>query len=126
MKYTPDLYAKAFLATVGKASGKRQEELLRNFLKVVKKNGDWPLVGKIFQKVKRAEVSARGGRIVTLEIARELSQDILQKLKNNFSPNDLIITQVRPELIAGVRILIDEEKQLDASLRQKLRKLFVK
>lgn len=124
MKYTPDLYAKAFLETVFVASEKKQRELLHRFLKIIKKNGDWPLIEKIFQKVSRAVVKARGGRIVILEAARRVPQQMLEKLQSSFSASDLILTQIRPELLAGVRVLIDEEEQLDVTLRQKLRKLF--
>lgn len=124
MKYSPRLYARAFVETVAAAPGEKQGRLLVRFLQVIKKNGDWPLRKKIFRQTRKLMIKKAGGRIITLEFAREVSKEPVEKLQNSFSAKDYIETTVRPELLAGVRILIDEDRELDFTLKKKLRKLF--
>ena len=46
-------------------------------------------------------------------------------LKDFFKKGDSIEEKINPEIIAGVKIVIDHEKQLDVSLQKKLQQLFI-
>lgn len=124
MKYSPELYAKAFFEAARAVPEKKQGEIISRFLQVIRKNGDWPLIKKIFRQVCSLVIRARGGRMIVLEFARDLSKELVNKLQNSFSKQDYVEKAIRPELIAGVRILIDYEKELDLTVQRKLRNLF--
>lgn len=142
MRYSPELYAKAFLETAVAAGKQKQGELVRRFLKVVKKNGDSILLGKIFRLIQEALVRRKGGRIITLEFSREVSEKLSAKLRSAFSKKDYIEEFIRPDLVAGARILVDGKvaetsshlppspasqgslEELDMTMRKKLKKLF--
>ncbi len=124
MRYSPELYAKAFLETVAVASGKKQPEMLFRFVEVIRKNGDSPLIKKIFRQVQEAIIKKQGAKIITLEFAREIPKALVAKLRNYFSKKDHIKQVIREDLVAGVRVLVDNEKELDLTMRKKLKKLF--
>jgi F0F1-type ATP synthase delta subunit len=124
MKYSPEIYARAFMETVYSAPKEKQEKLLLRFLEAIKKNGDLPQIKRIFRAIQKAVVKKNGGRIINLELAHNISQELLAKLRNNFSPKDYLEIYFHPELIAGVRMLFDEEIELDLTIRKKLKKLF--
>jgi len=59
-----------------------------------------------------------------LELVRKNSDGKKKSLLHFTHAEDTIEEKVNPELIAGVKITIDEESQLDFSLRRKLDGLF--
>lgn len=65
-----------------------------------------------------------GGRKVVLESARPLADHAFQELRAAFSEKDVVESSVAPEVVAGVRITIDGEWMIDASLAGRLKKLF--
>jgi F0F1-type ATP synthase delta subunit len=124
MKYSAQLYARAFFETIKTAPEKKQEEIARRFIQVIRKNSDQQIIKKIFRQVRQLLIKNRGGRIITLEFARAVSEELRDKLKNNFSAKDYIEEVFRPELIAGVRVLVDNEKELDLTMRRNLKRIF--
>lgn len=124
MKYSSELYAKAFMEVVSKASKEKQGKMVSRFLNIVRKNGDYPLIKKIFNQIQEALIRAKGGRMVILESARQISPELMEKLKNRFSVRDRVEQVIRPDLAAGLRVLVDGEKEIDFTLKRKLRKLF--
>ena len=124
MKYPVELYAKSFIEVVSATSQEKRDKIISNFLKIIRKNGDYLRIKKIFTAIREAEVKKRGGRIINLELAREIPENLITHLKSYFSKKDYISISVRPDLIAGLRILIDNEKELDTTMKRKLKKIF--
>lgn len=124
MRYSPELYAKAFMETVFAAPKAKQKKLLLRFLQVLEKNGEQQIAEKIFDKIQEIITKKKEGRVVQLEFARDVQKQLAARLKRSFSKRDLISFSVRPELVSGVRVLIDGERELDMSLQRKLKKLF--
>lgn len=112
------------METVYSAPKGEQERLISRFLEVIRQNGDYVQIKKIFRAVQKAMIEKNGAKIITLEFAREVSRELLQKLKNNFSKKDHIEVVFSPDLVAGVRVSIDDTWELDATMRRKLKKLF--
>jgi len=124
MRYHPDLYARAFLETLEKAPPEKKQELYNRFIKVIAKNGDLSRVNAILRCIERALVKKNGGRFVKLEFARSIPENLVAGLRKNFSEKDKTEIAFNPSLVAGVRITIDEEKELNNSLSSKLKKIF--
>ena len=68
----------------------------------------------IREKEDRRSVVIETARLLS---ARGLAEEILK-------PSDVVEEKIDPELIAGVRITINDELQFDGSLRRKLNELF--
>ena len=47
-----------------------------------------------------------------------------EKIKHNFPEKDYIDFKINPELVAGMRVTVDGEEELDNTLNQKLKNLF--
>lgn len=115
-------YAEAFRKALGE--GASEEELLRNLSGVVLRHGQgaqWP---RIAMRVSKELVHHHKGRWITVETARLLTDTQRKKIEEAFSKKDYIEEQIRPDLIAGMRIIIDGEREFDGSLKRKLHNLF--
>ena len=125
MKYPAHIYAKALVEVLGDEDHhamKEQDRVAKNFLAIVRKNGDEGYLRKILEE---AAVMARGKsgvRQVTIESARELGAAQKATLKHFIQPGDVVEERIDPELIAGVKITVNDELQFDGSLRNKLNK----
>ena len=120
MKYSINNYVQAFTEVVKKTP---QERAVNGFIKLLKKTGDIKHSKKILEAVHKKIVNEKGGKWVNIEVARESA---LKKegLELNFSNKDYVDFQMNPELVAGIRIIVDGEEELDNSLNNKLKKLF--
>ena len=124
MKYRPSFYAKALAEAALEAKGKGHDEIVKNFLALVKKNGDEGELRKIVPEAERLVRRATGKRKVTVQSARALNPAQEKMVKGLAKPGDMVEYGVDPELIAGIRIILDDELQYDGSLRGKMDKLF--
>ncbi|MDO8523080.1 MAG: F0F1 ATP synthase subunit delta [bacterium] len=124
MKYPIEAYAEAFCEAALERKGK-EEELIKKFLVAVNKNGDWGEIKKIFKLIARKMAVRRGGRFVSVEFGRAPTKKVTLMLEESFSKKDHVEFKVRPELIAGARILINGEQELDSTLIKKINKLFI-
>lgn len=125
MRYSADNYAKALLAAVEGKSAEEQKSVMRRFLAAVKKFGDEKNLPKILTALELAVTKEHGGREVVMESAREIPAGLRKELEAKFTSEDLIRERTNPTLIAGIRILIDGEWMVDASLKRRLEKLFI-
>ncbi|MEK9173176.1 MAG: F0F1 ATP synthase subunit delta [Patescibacteria group bacterium] len=122
MKYSPKDYALALSSIFEKS--KDEKHLISTFLKVVRKNGDQKILPKILEVFKKTEVRKNGGSHIKVEFARETKEVQIKSILKQFSPKDWVETSINPSLIAGVRITLDGEREIDNSLSRKLHKLF--
>jgi len=123
MRYPAEAYARAFTEALAEHSSKK-DHIIKSFLDAVYKNGDWPAVWKILDLIIKKITRDSGGRVVSAEFARPLSEKMISEFKEKFSAKDHMEISIKPELIAGVRVLIDGEKELDMTLAKKINKLF--
>ncbi|HEY4526054.1 MAG TPA: F0F1 ATP synthase subunit delta [Candidatus Paceibacterota bacterium] len=125
MKYQPKHYATALIETLGKKiTAEREERVIKKFLELVRKNSDGNSLRKIVSEAEKLIRTKTGKRKVEIESARALTLAQKKSLLHFTHAEDTIEEKVNPELIAGVKITIDEESQLDFSLRRKLDGLF--
>ena len=120
MKYSVHDYAKA-LAAVIRDPATKPEVATKHFLALIRRNGDEMQLSKI---VKEAARLAGGVREVVVASARPLSKTQQQLVKNFLKPSDRVQYEIDPGLVAGVKIVVNDEMQLDGTLKAKLDKLF--
>lgn len=123
MKYTPLHYAKAFRAAVA-AHPHDKEKLVKNFAKLIANNGDAAHASKILAATEKLLCTVTGARSITFVTARPSSEPLMKIFHKVLKAPDIVRETVDPTLIGGVKILIDDELQFDASLRRKLGNLF--
>lgn len=123
MKYKPEIYSRA-LAEALNSKTISETDILKNFLRAVQKNGDWIGISKILRAAETRLVKNRGGRMVLVESARDLPKNVAERFLKKFEKEDKVEFSKNPLLIAGARITIDGERELNFSFRRKLNKLF--
>lgn len=124
MKYTPATYAKAFTAAALAEASADKIGLVNNFVSVLKRTGDIRYGDEIMRAVEVGWVRSQGGRDVRLETAQPMSERLQKEVHAKFTNKDLVQETVNPALIAGIRIVINGERELDGSMRRKVQKLF--
>ena len=117
------LYAFA-LAEVLSKKGIDEKKVVDNFVKLLIADG---LSGKSKEILSRAQelmLAKRGGRKIIFETARKTTAGQRKILAGVAKAGDIVEERINPELIAGVRIIIDNAAQFDGSLKNKLQGIF--
>jgi F0F1-type ATP synthase delta subunit len=127
MKYAPHVYARALVevlsAPVTGPGKKTDDELAKNFLALVRKNGDERYLRKILEEASRFARGKSGVRKVTVESARALTPLQKAALAHFAKPGDIVEERIDPDLIAGIKIILNDEMQFDGSLKNKLNRV---
>jgi F0F1-type ATP synthase delta subunit len=119
VKYKPKQYAQALAEIM--TESKVNDKVVANFLKLLERNNDLKKSKEILNQAENIFVKKSGRRKVVVETARKIDKESVKKFVKK---GDLVYEKIRPELIAGVRIVVDDESQLDFSMKRKLQELF--
>jgi F0F1-type ATP synthase delta subunit len=125
MKYKPQDYATAFIEVAMNAPKTREEQIIKNFLKIVQKNGDLGKIGKIAELAEKILLQKTGRNRWVVEIAR-VQGNLRKILENIIGADDILEQKINPELIAGIKITKNDERQFDGSLKRKINKMIYK
>ena len=125
MKYSADMYARAFIEVFRDTDVSERKEIVKRFAKVVSKNGDLSRFELIFKEIEKRIVRANDGHIVEIESARPLGRKAEAEFTARFGKKDLVRFLRNPALVAGVRMTIDGERECDSSLVRTLNKMFI-
>lgn len=98
-----------------------QKKLIDGFFKVLKKNGDMKKAKEIIGLAEKLYLQKTGKRKVIFETARKIKNPLTHWRE---LVSDVIEEKINPELVAGIKITINNEKQIDFSLKNKLEKIF--
>ncbi len=121
MKYSLDTYTEALFNALDETEPVNKDKVLSNFVRILDKNGDIRYRDRIIESVHKRAVKRNGGKWVIVEVARELPEPRQRIIREIFSENDFVGFSVNSALLAGIRITIDGEQELDASLNKKLK-----
>ena len=124
MKYTPSLYADAFLDLWEKTHERDKKTLCARFAHVLRKHGNAKHAAWIVETIEKKLTVKHGGRMIRLEFARTPSESALRAAAGFLSKKDFVKIAIDPALKAGIRITLNEEQELDYSLERKLKQMF--
>ena len=117
------LYATA-LAEVLAKKGINEEKVTKNFAKLLVREGLEKKSKEILELAQDLILAKQGKKKITLETARKMTAQ-QKKIAEGFAKNgDVIKEKINPELIAGIKIIINNSKQFDGSMKSKLRNIF--
>ena len=116
------LYAKALAEIIIKGRAD-EKNIANNFVKLLVNAG---LEGKSKNILSLAEdfiLASQGKRKIIFETAREVTPVQRKLMDSIVEKGDKIKEKINPDLIAGIKIIINGSKQLDASMQNKLRNI---
>ncbi len=117
------LYARALAEIIAK-KGIDEKKVINNFVKILVSAGLEKKTKEILNLTEDFVLAKQGKNKITFEIARRLTSENRAMLKEFIKEGDIVKEKINPELIAGVKIVVDEEKQMDMSMASKLENLF--
>jgi len=116
------IYAKALAeVALDKKIDKKAEA---NFVKLLQKNGLMHKAKEIVQMAEDMILQKKGNKKITFETARKITPSQKKMLEAIAKQGDVIKEKINPELIAGVRVIINDNRQFDGSLQNKLKNIF--
>lgn len=124
MKFTNRLYAKILLDALENKSVHEKRSIFRRFLYILYKNGAFKNLPIILKEFEAENYRRVGLKKVELESADALSPQLLTDIKSIFSNKVIVYTKVKPEILAGLKIILDNELLIDASAKSRVDKIF--
>lgn len=100
------------------------DAIVRNFVKYLEKNGQMHRAKEILNLAEDLFLAKQGKRKIIIETARKMTVNQKKILGNFVKEGDVFKEKVNPEIIAGIKIIINNEKQFDASMQNKLQNIF--
>ncbi|MEK7562186.1 MAG: F0F1 ATP synthase subunit delta [Patescibacteria group bacterium] len=117
------LYARALVEAVLKPEAD-ESKIKDNFIKFLQKNGDMSKAGQIVSLAKKIFIKKTGRRQLTIESARKIKAKQKELVESILRKGDIVDEKINKDLLAGIKIIIDGEKQFDASMQKKLQNIF--
>ena len=117
------LYAKALAEIVSRKGGissSEEKRIIDNFIKLLVRTGYDKKSKEILNLAENLILAKNGKRKITFETAREISASQKKSLNNFIKKGDIITEKINPDLIAGIKIIINGARQFDSSLQSKL------
>ncbi len=125
MKYKSKDYAKALVELILKETTPTQEKKLSdNFLKLLEKNRDNSKAKKIIDLAESLFFKKTGRKKIILETARKMGSEQKGLFGFLVKRGDIVQEKINKELIAGVKITVNNEKQIDFSMLKKIQNIF--
>lgn len=122
MRYPAYAYGRALLELLEKYP-EREEEIIQGFRKTISLSGDIIHAEKIFSSMNSMIAKKEGKTEVKVYSARPLSPSNKKRIEDTFGGDSRIEFAVIPEIVAGVKIVVNETVIIDATLKTKLRSL---
>lgn len=123
MRYSAKEYAKALAGIiVSPPARKNTNQVAKAFLQILRKNKDLKKVKEILALAEMLALKKKGSRKIIIETARSIG---IKNLRGSFAKQgDAMEEKINPKMIAGVKITVNHEIQIDFSLKKKLEEMF--
>jgi len=121
-------YAKALAEILVKPSyakaSEGQDKIINNFIRILVSAGLEKKSKEILDLAEEYLLAKQGKNKITFEVARKATAENRAVLKKFVKEGDIVKEKINHELIAGVKIIINNSRQFDASMKSKLQKIF--
>ena len=118
------IYREAYLKALENKSPADQKRITARFLSRLVRDRALSKIGQIEKGIRRAHMKNSGRSEIAVESAAQLDPKYRGELERMFGTRALIRETIDPDLVAGARILIDDELLIDATGRKFLRDMF--
>src|SRR5579885_2833497 len=116
MRYSIQNYAKALAEVAAEAKPNEAPAIQKNFLELLRRSGDEAHLAKIVDEAERLMRRKDGSRHILVRLARKQKQPARELVKHLTGPRDRVEEQTDPTLIAGMQVIVNDERKFDASL----------
>ena len=124
MNYSVRHYAQALSDALENKPASHTPAIASTFVAVLRKHRKLTKLPFILQAVERIEFKKQGLVKVEVESASPLSDDIKESIIQSVGGRVFLTERIRPDILAGVRITIDDEFFIDASALRQIQRMF--
>ena len=123
MKISSKQYAKSFIGALDGKPLIEQKKLAHRFFTLISQKGDRKHLGAIIREIEQTHFKNLGKKKVVLETSEPAGESLKKEIKKLLG-SAVVVEKTNPALLAGIRILINDEILIDASAASQLKKLF--
>lgn len=120
------IYREAYLKALDDKSPAEQKRITERFLSRLVRDRALSKIGQIEKGIRRAHMKNSGRSEIAVESAAKLDPKYRRELARMFGKRAFIRETVNPDLVAGARILVDDELLIDATGKRFLNDIFMK
>jgi len=123
---TIKLYAKALAEVLSKKGGilaSEEKKIVNNFIKLLVSTGYEGKAAEILDLAEDFILAKQGNKKITFETARKITSAQKKIMDSFVKKGDVVKQKINPELIAGIKIIINDSRQFDSSMQSKLNKI---
>jgi len=125
MKYRLRIYRDALLAALADAPEDRKKKIAERFGELLVREKALAKSGEIMKMIREKHLERLGRKEVLIESASPLGASHRRAIKDSFAEHTLFLEAVNPDLIAGVRITINDRICVDATAKKMLDEIFI-
>lgn len=126
MRYRPGHYAQALAESLADTTSETARTRIRAFAQLLKKHRMLGKAESIARAAERRLAAGAGVRRILIESAAPDPGAVKKEITELLGGKVWLEEKARPELLAGIRILIDDETLIDASAERRLVEMFQK
>jgi len=104
--------------------GVDEKKIVNNFVKLLINSGYENKAKEILDLTEDLLLQKQGKRKITFETARKITPSQKKILESFVKKGDIVKEKINPELIAGIKIIINDLKQFDASMQSRLQNIY--
>jgi len=98
-------------------------KIVKNFTNLLISSGYDKKSKEILELAENILLAKQGKRKIIFETARKMTSEQKKILEKFVKEGDVVKEKINPELIAGIKIIINESQQFDVSMQNKLQKI---
>ena len=126
MRYRIGQYAEALSEACAGKSEPAQKKIARRFAALLRRHRMSAKTRLILAAYEKIALQKRGERRVRIEAPAPVSEQFRKELRAVLGSNVHFEESVNPELLAGAKILVDDELLIDASAKKQMERMFTK
>lgn len=124
MRYSVKKYAQALYESSKGKSGAESEKVVKSFVALLDHYHDRSLLARVIEQYERIRRQSEGITKVEATTARKLSSKSKGEIEKKFGGKVEISEKVHPEVLGGVKLIINDEYLVDGTMEGKVERLY--
>ena len=124
MTYSVKQYAIALLQAFEASPEEKEKAVVKHFFRLLRKKGDLRRLTRILEELRRVYFKRENIRHVYVESFGGLSDGVKKEIERALGKKVYFEELVQPNILAGIRLIVDDEILIDATGRTQIERLF--
>lgn len=120
MKYRARAYRESYLSLIEGKSESEARSITKKFLSLLLRDRAFSKLNEIFRDIRRTHLQRLGIKEIDVETPAPVSPYAKKEIRDIFGKESIIHESINPGVLAGMRILVDDELLIDGTGRKLL------